>query len=713
MNHSNNNDRCIKIRSNAKAAVSAILACGLLVFFTGGAQADVVDVPAARLTMNDELREDVYQTLYHLRFAHYLPNELNDESSERTLDAYLELLDPNKIYFSQSDIDQLQSYRHEIDDLLKRRNAEVAFDIFKIFRDRMDTRTKMILGLIQQDFDFTLDENINIDRETFDWAINETELAALWKQRIKNDTLQQMMADTPIDEIRENLIRRYQRQRDVTFQLKADEVFEWFMNAYAKDLGPHTQYMSHVTAENFRINMSLSLEGIGAALQTEQDYTVINRIIPGGPAEVSGSIDPEDKIVAVGQDGEEMVNVIGWRLMDVVQMIRGDKGTKVKLHVQKNDSAPGSPPVTIELIRDVIQLEDQAAKLTQIELPDDHSNKLYSVISVPSFYSNSGQARTGAKYTATTHDVRKLLNKVNQSDSEGLIIDLRGNGGGYLNEAISLTGLFIPQGPVVQVVQHNRKRTVLKDKDNSVAYDGPLLVLIDRYSASASEIFAAAMQDYGRAIIVGERSFGKGTVQRVAPLRYGNTVEHESQIKLTTAQFFRVNGGSTQHKGVTPDISLNSGAEDEEFGERSYDNALPWSKTQSAVYEPDVIPAGLVQHLAGRHIERSERSPAFTLLRQSSQRIAKNRNIKQLSLNIKQRKKTRDEIDDTSISQLNKYRATLDLDPVTSETRSDNPLPDDDEHWNIVYHTEAAKILLDQAKWSGSIVTQQITKTGS
>ncbi|MCL4166518.1 UNVERIFIED_CONTAM: hypothetical protein GTU68_047788, partial [Idotea baltica] len=400
----------------------------------------------------------------------------------------------------------------------------------------MDERTEMALNLIKQDFDFTVNESINIDRESLQWAQDE-EIENRWYKRIKNDTLQQIMAETELDEIRSNLANRYQRQRDVTFQLKADEVFEWFMNAYARELGPHTQYMSHVTSENFRINMSLSLEGIGAALQTEQDYTVINRLIPGGPAELSGAIDPEDKIVAVGQANEEKVNVIGWRLMDVVQMIRGDKGTIVSLDVIKNDSAPGTPPETIKLTRDVIQLEDQAAKLT-----------------IPSFYSNSGIASNGgAKYTATTHDVRKLLEQVEESNSEGVIIDLRGNGGGYLNEAISLTGLFIPQGPVVQVVQSNRKRQVLNDDDRSVAYDGPMVVMIDRYSASASEIFAAALQDYGRALIIGERSFGKGTVQRVAPLRYGNNVTHESQVKLTTAKFFRINGGSTQYEGVMPD----------------------------------------------------------------------------------------------------------------------------------------------------------------
>lgn len=674
---------------------------------TGNLRAAVVDVADTNLTMNDELRLDISETLRYLQSRHYLANQLDDEYSAKTLNGYIKLLDPNKIYFTQKDIDNFQVYRHRLDDLLKRRDAEVAFDIFKTFRQRVGQRTKLILALINKDYDFTLDDSINIDTDSYQWAKDNPALAKIWEKRIKNDILQQMMAETPLQEIRENLTRRYQRQRDVIFLLKADEVFESFMNAYAKELGPHTQYMSHVTAENFRISLSLSLEGIGAALQTEQDYTVINRVIKGGPAELSGKLKPEDKIVGVAQEQGEMVNVIGWRLMDVVQLIRGDKGTKVRLQILKNGSVPGSPPETLELVRDIIQLEDQAAKLSAIDLLDDDQSKRYSVISIPSFYSNTNQALPGSRYTATTHDVRKLLKEVNASDSQGLIIDLRGNGGGYLNEAVSLTGLFIPEGPVVQVIQSNRNRKILRDTEPSVAYTGPLVVLIDRYSASASEIFAAALQDYGRAIIVGERSFGKGTVQRVVPLRYGAKVKHESQVKFTTAQFFRVNGGSTQHKGVTPDITLNSGVEDEEFGERAYDNALRWSQTRATIYQQGSIPSDLIEHLTKRHLARSYSSAAFTLLRDISARIADNKEIKELSLNIKERMKIRTQLEKQSLDQLNTYRRSLGLDAVTRETRSDHPLPNEDEHWNIVYHTEAAQILLDQSKWSGAIVTRQ------
>jgi len=684
-----------------------------MVIISVSAHAEFVETPDSDLTMNDELYEDVFRTLQYLSFMHYLPNELNDEYSSRTLDSYLELLDPNKVYFTQADITRFNDYRYKLDDHLKKRDAEPAFSIFKQYRQRLHKRTELIMSLIQQDFDFTKDEYINIDKDNFVWANNEKEISERWRKRIKNDVLVQLLAETELSEIRDNLRRRYQRQRDVTFQLKADEVFEWFMNAYTKELEPHTQYMSHITSENFRINMSLSLEGIGAALQTEQDYTVINRIIPGGPADLSDAIKPEDKIVGVGQADEKIVNVIGWRLMDVVQMIRGKKDTKVTLQVQQNDSAPGSPPTTIQLTRDVIQLEDQAAKLSSVDIPNGDQQHHFSVISIPSFYSNQGQTKPGEKLTATTHDVKKLLKKIDHKKSEGLVIDLRGNGGGYLTEAISLTGLFIPQGPVVQVVESNRKRQILKDQDKSVAYDGPLVVLVDRYSASASEIFAAAMQDYGRAIVVGERSFGKGTVQRVAPLRYGQNIQHESQIKFTTAQFFRVNGGSTQHKGVIPDITLNAGTEDEEFGERAYDNALPWSETSAATYQAKELPKQLFGFLSKQHQTRSQESPAFSFLRSNYEAITRNKNIKQLSLNMKQRRHTRDQLETASLSELNVYRTSLGLKSVTKETKKDNPLPDEDEHWNIIYHTEAARILLDSSTWSNTtIASKQTAKNG-
>ena len=686
------------------------IAISSLIIFSAAAPtlAEVKEVPESELTMTKDLSFDIHKTLYYLRYLHYSPKSLNDDYSSKIFDGYLKVLDPNKLYFNESDIKGFEKYRNKIDDFLMQRDAEIAFDIFKVFRQRLEQRTETIQELIESDFDFNIDEQLNIDRDSYVWK-SESEIKNEWRKRIKNDTLQQLMAETPIDEVRANLLSRYNRQRDVIFQLKGEEVFEWFMNSYTSEHGPHTTYMSHVTAENFNISMSLSLQGIGAALNTDEDYTVVNRIIKGGPAEKSGAIKAEDKIVAVGQDGEDMVNVIGWRLNDVVQMIRGNKGTKVKLDVVPGDAAPGTPPARIELVRDIIQLEDQAAKLSYVDIPEGNRTAKYGVISIPSFYSNARQVGLGGgKYVATTHDVAKLIKEAKAEGIDGLALDLRGNGGGYLNEAVSLTGLFIDQGPVVQIVgSRPNQRSVEKDLDSNIAYDGPLVVMIDRYSASASEIFAGAMQDYGRALIVGERSFGKGTVQRPEPLRGG---DRKSTIKFTNAQFFRISGSSTQHKGVIPDLKLNSGREDPEFGERAYDNALPWTQTQAADYKPSALPSDLVASLSAKHLNRSERSAAFEFLRRNSDRILENKEIKSISLNLNTRKSERDEREARGLKDLNDYRRALGLETVTADTRKDNPLPDEDEHWNKVYHEEAARILHDYRKYNSSLVTKRTEK---
>jgi carboxyl-terminal processing protease len=393
-------------------------------------------------------------------------------------------------------------------------------------------------------------------------------------------------------------------------------------------------------------------------------------------------------------------------------MIRGKKGTKVVLQIQSHDSVPGSPPSTIELVRDVIQLEDQAAKLSEVEIGTQAAKENYAVISIPSFYANHNKNKKPGDPVSTSYDVAQLLKSKQVEQANGLIIDLRGNGGGYLTEAIKLTGLFIESGPIVQVQDSNGRNRVLPDRDNSIAYSGPLLVLLDRLSASASEIFAAALQDYGRAIVVGERSFGKGTVQQVVPLRKAGSSDHESQVKFTTAQFFRINGGSTQHKGVVPDILLNSGAEDEEFGERSYDNALPWSEIKAASYQSRKIDPSLIETLSNKHYQRSLENPAFSYLRENTALISNARDVKVLSLNIEERRKMSKDREAQSLALLNTYRKTLNLEPVTKETRKDNPLPDDDEHWNIVRHKEAAKILSESIQtdekfalsWSANLV---------
>lgn len=672
----------------------------VLSLFCCTAAADFIPVPKETLTMDRDMHIDVYQTLRLLQNYHYLPDELDDNFSSRILDKYLDSLDPNKVYFIKADIKKFEEYRYKLDDFLKKADAEVAFEIFTVLRERIKKRTKYIEELIETDFDFSKDEALNIDIENRKWANSEEDIRKLWRKRVKNDVLTQVLSETPMDEIRSNLKRRYQRQYELIHQMQPDDVFETFMNAYTKELEPHTQYMSTITSENFKINMSLSLEGIGAALQTDQDYTVIHRIIPGGPADMSDALTAEDKIIGVGQENEDIINVIGWRLMDVVKIIRGQKGSKVTLEILPNASAPGSPSEKVTLVRDVIRLEEQRAKLSQIDVGEEENKQVFSVITIPSFYSNAGQVSPeSADYRSTTNDVKNHLIEAKEKNSDGVIIDLRGNGGGFLTEAIDLTGLFIPSGPVVQVRRSNGKNKIHKAHNRKVFYDGPLMVLIDRYSASASEIFSGAIQDYGRGIVVGERSFGKGTVQQVAPLRYQADAQHKSEIKFTVAQFFRVNGHSTQHKGVIPDIVLNSGEEDEEFGERSYDNALPWSTIEPASYQSRSISGRLTKHLSKKHHKRSVKDPAFIFLRENSESVAKNKDIKQLSLNMEKRKQMKQEIEDENLNALNRYRASLELEPVTTETRKDNPLPGEDKHWEEVFHKEAANIFSDLLLW--------------
>lgn len=677
-----------------------IIVSFVLSLFCYSATADFIPVAKDALTMDRDMHIDVYQTLRLLQNYHYLPNELDDKFSSKILDEYLETLDPNKLYFIKSDIEKFEEYRYKLDDLLKKADAEIAFKIFTILRQRIKQRTEYIEQLINTDFDFSKNEVLDIDTENRKWAKSEDDIKELWRKRVKNDVLTQVLSDTAMDEIRTNLKRRYQRQYERIHQMQPDDVFEIFMNAYARELGPHTQYMSTITSENFKINMSLSLEGIGAALQTDQDYTVINRIIPGGPAEMSHALDAEDKIVGVGQEGEDIINVIGWRLMDVVKNIRGKKGSKVTLEILPHDSAPGSPSEKITLVRDVIQLEEQRAKLSHIELGKNENKQVFSIIAIPSFYSNAGQiAPTSPDYRSTTNDVKNHLVEVKNKNSDGVIIDLRGNGGGFLTEAIDLTGLFIPSGPVVQVRKSNGKNKIHSVQNKQVFYDGPLIVLIDRYSASASEIFAGAIQDYSRGIIAGERSFGKGTVQQIAPLRYQSDAKHKSEVKFTIAQFFRINGHSTQHKGVIPDIALNSGKEDEEFGERSYDNALPWSTITPANYQTQNIPKKLTKYLTKRHQERSIEDSAFIFLRENSASVARNKEIKQLSLNMDKRKQLKKQLEDENLNALNRYRTSLGLELVTNETRKDNPLPDKEKHWGKVFHKEAANIFADLLVW--------------
>lgn len=671
-----------------KITITTAIAFALPVF------ADFSPIDEEELRTTNEMRKDMINSVRVIDRYHYQPQQLDDDLSAKILNRYLDLLDSSRIYFTESDIDTFRKYRKRLDDSLLSADAEPAFTIYKVFRQRVAERNDYVKTLLQKEFDFTLTESIVVDRSELDWPDGLDALNEVWRKKIKNDFLTQKLGGTSLDEIRENLEKRYDRQMHVVWQTKPEEVFEYFMNAYTKEIEPHTQYMSSVTAENFAIHMSLSLEGIGASLQTENDYTVVKKIIVGGPAEKSGQLSPEDKIIGVGQSADSIENVIGWRLMDVVKQIRGKKGSKVFLQVQHEGAVPGSPPDLIVLTRDVIRLDEQAAKLYY----EQNGPKRYGVIEIPSFYLDSKSRRENPEdYKSTTNDVKRLINEATKTGIDGLVIDLRGNGGGFLDEAVKLTGLFIDKGPVVQIKHTTNKSQGLSDRDEGTYYDGPLLVMVDRFSASASEIFSGAMQDYGRAVIVGERTFGKGTVQRLTPLSVNSRDSISSELKITTAQFFRVNGESTQHKGVTPDIIIDTGDEYDDFGERAYDNALPWAVITPMRYTKTLLSGNAVTDAASKHRLRTEANPSFIYLRNANRLNEEVADLKEISLSEKERKQSFEQREEVRLALVNQYRKTLDLKALDRDELKDasDDLPDGDDHWKRVFQREAANILHD------------------
>lgn len=670
------------------------------------ATTDIISVDEHSLRTTVEMRKDISKTLRYIDRDHYLPKEINDDLSGKILTRYLETLDPYRYFFLASDIENFQQYSTTLDNALNAGDADVAFQIYKIYRKRVQERHTDLPELINYKFNFAKLESVQLDRSEADWAKSSSSARELWRKRIKNDFLTQKLSDTEPEEIRSNLSKRYKRQLQLVLQTTPNEVFELFMNAFTKEIEPHTQYMGRETAENFAIHMSLRLEGIGASLQTEDDYTIVKKVLLGGPAEDSNQIHEEDKIVGVGQSKGTIDNVIGWRLMDVVKKIRGKKGSKVYLQIIPDNSVPGSPPELVVLTRDVINIEEQAANLSIEKVGDDN----FGVIEIPSFYADSqAQKKDPFHYKSTTNDVIRLINEAKQQNISGLVIDLRGNGGGFLNEAVDLTGLFIDQGPVVQVKGSHSRSTSLNDQNIGVAYDGPLLIMVDRYSASASEIFSGAIQDYGRGIVIGERTFGKGTVQHLTALER-NPKRVSSELKLTTAQFFRINGDSTQHKGVIPDVILDAGEEDEEFGERAYDNALPFASVRPMTYNSKVLPENNIKKLLKLHQERASISPSFQYLRAEKKLNKELSNLTELPLAETERKTVFNDQEIARLNLVNQYRESLNLKPIklgdTKKNRKSD-LPDGDDHWKKIFQREASQILSDLLEIEHNISAEQ------
>jgi carboxyl-terminal processing protease len=619
--------------------------------------------------------------VYILDNNHYRKIHFNDSLSSVILDEYIKNLDNNKTYFTAADVESFNKYRTQLDDLTKNENVTVAFDIYSLFRKRFNERMDYVMkNLVNQNFDYTLDEYYQSDRDKEPWCKNESELNDVWRKIIKSQALSLKLAGKKPEEIQKTLKERYERFIKSITQFNSEDVFSVYMNTITEAYDPHTNYFSPKAADLFKQSMSLSLEGIGARLQTDNDYTKVAEIIPGGPADKSKLIKPNDRIVAVGQgDKGEMVDVIGWRIDEVVKLIKGPKGTTVRLQIIPVETGVNGPSKTITLVRDKIKLEDQQAKKSVINYQKDGKPMKLGVITLPSFYMDFDAYQKGdPNYTSTTRDVQKLIQELQTEKVDGLVLDLRNNGGGSLAEAIDLTGLFIKDGPVVQVKNSANKIEVGADDNPSVVYNGPLVVLTNRFSASASEIFAGAIQDYHRGVVVGESTYGKGTVQTVIDLsRFINDKEPVGELKLTFQKFYRVTGSSTQHKGVTPDIKLPTALDPEQFGESSSPSALPWDEIRGTLFQKTpVINDRVLATLNKTYQERLKTDPGLHKLVNETEEVRKNYHETLISLNEDKRKKEASEAElkrggnsklDTKIVGKEKTEYTSDLHEIDDE----------------------------------------------
>ena len=616
--------------------------------------------------------------------SHYSHISVDDELSSRVMDRYIESLDSNRMYLLESDIEFFESYRYQLDDIVRSKPLDPVFEMFSVYQTRVRERLDYALSQLESEPDFTVAEEYQFDRSEEPWAKTEAELDEIWRKRVKNDVLRLELADKPWEESQELLRKRYKRYLKRIDQVKADDVFETFMNAFAHTLDPHSSYLSPRNSEEYRIQMSLSYFGIGASLQLDEDYVQIVNIIPGGPAAVDGKLKPKDRITGVAQGPEgEMVDVIGWRLDDVVDLIRGPANTVVRLQIIPAGALPGSGEKIIALTRDQVKLEEQAAKSDIVTVPRDGREWRIGVIEVPSFYRDYRAMSSGDKdYTSTTRDVKRLIGELEEQGIDGLVLDLRGNGGGHLTEATALSGLFIDNGPVVQLRNSSGRISRLDDPDPvaRVAYNGPLTVLVDRFSASASEIFAAAIQDYARGVIIGQQTFGKGTVQNLYSLDQYLKPEAGpgyGQLTLTIGKYYRVTGESTQHRGVNPDIALPSMIDTEQFGESVRDSALPWDTIQTTRFRAGEPLDSTIESLTASQMERAKSDPNFKYLLDRTQDAEEARQRKTVSLNYEQRLTEREDEMARELKRENERRQALNLEPLESlEDLDEEDLPD-------------------------------------
>lgn len=684
-----------------KRLVATVAIGGLVVFsavFAKQATAPTSRSDLQPTRMQSKTARNVVDLLDELHYEH---RKLDDALSAQIFDRYLKDLDGQRLYFLDSDIQSFQPWRNSFDNALKRSEVKGAFLIFNRYQQRAVERLQFVIteidkGVTRMDFNAT--DDMEIDREKAAWARNPAELDELWRKRLKAAALSLRLAGKTDAEIQKTLGKRYRSQLNNLMRTKSDDAFQVFMNSFSETYDPHTEYFSPRTQENFNINMSLSLEGIGAVLQNEDEFTKVVRLVPAGPADKAKQLKTGDRIVAVAQGDKEFVDVVGWRIDEVVDLIRGPKGTTVRLQVIPSGAIDETQTRTVSIVRNTVKLEDQAAQKKILTLKRGEEELRIGVIKLPTFYADFQAMQAGdPNYRSTTRDVKKLINELKAERINGLVLDLRNNGGGSLSEANSLIGLFIGTGPTVQVKSAGGRIELMGDPDPSVTYSGPLVVMVNRLSASAAEIAAGAIQDYGRGLIVGSTSFGKGTVQSLRDLEHG-------QLKLTEAKFYRISGGSTQHRGVVPDVAFPNIFDEADVGESALPNAMPWDTIPSARYFPYQDFSKKLVALRDASQARQANDPDFRYLNESIALARELKKQKNLSLKESERKSEKQELDEKRLAMENRRRTAKGQEPLKNwheaeqEEEAEAETPNDpgkEKPEDEAFALEAGRILID------------------
>jgi carboxyl-terminal processing protease len=682
-------------RSSGWIAACALTVLALALVGSARAPASTSILPPGAIAPTEAQRATARKIGRILEEAHYTRAPIDDKMSEIVYQRYLDFLDGQRSYFLASDLNEFSAYRLKFDDMIRTGDIDPAYLIFNRFQQRNRERMEAALALLKTEPDWTVNETYEFDRSKAPWPATAADMNDLWRKRVKNDSESLMLTGKQWPEVAELLRKRYERVLKRVDQITPEDVFENLMNAYARSFDPHSSYFSPKNSEEYRIQMSLNYEGIGASLQLVDDYVTIMNVIEGGPAAVAGTLNTNDRITGVGQGHDGLfTDVIGWRLDDVVQLIRGKAGTNVRLQVLAAGAPPGSKEKILEFTRNKVTLEAQAAHKDVKSVTRNGKTLKVGIITVPGFYQDIAAQNAGDQnYRSTTRDVLKLIRELKAENIDGLVLDLRGDGGGYLPEATALTGLFIDHGPVVQLRDTTGRLEVLDDPEPAPAYDGPLAVLVDRFSASASEIFAGAIQDYHRGVIIGQRTFGKGTVQNLVPLDRWSQKPTSGQLTVTIGKFYRVTGESTQHRGVEPDVQLPSPIDMKEVGESALDSALPWDRIAGVPFQPSteattVPPVAL---LASEEDARAQHDADYRWLVSDIAAIDTVREEKSVSLNLKTRREERAKLDKDRLDRENARRAAKNL-PAYKTVEELDKVKDDSP--DIVL-TQSAEIMAD------------------